>query len=100
MNLNVSLRYRVTSFLQQMGHVAEVCEYMSEIEFILMILERSDRLSSYKPFCLVEDQSKGECYFKDGRGNKYDAKLIFDKSKEHRDLSSIFRCSLYRLPVY
>lgn len=48
---------------------------------VLDVLNKSQRLIQNLPLYLVEEQSNGECDFKDQVGTQYDAKLLIDKTQ-------------------
>jgi len=50
-------------------------------EYILTIINRSDRIFRDLNFEPVSEQSDGQCDFVDNHGVKYDAKLLFDKEQ-------------------
>lgn len=72
------------SFLTQVSFTdafRELIKTQKYEEYVYVIISRSETIFNGKKFTHIRNQSDGEADFLDQEGNKYEAKLLFDKKQ-------------------
>ena len=73
------LEFGCTIYLSE--NFRDLIKRSSYENYVLLVINRSDRIFNGLTFTKNESQAHGECDYVDSNGEKYDAKLLLDKER-------------------